>query len=179
MKRIVIVLFSITCVSLYAMNSDFRRCDMRSEFNTVIEHEPITSVDEGLSISNEHNFVPVKNILLKAPGGLFFLCLIGGNNKINLKSIKKLFGISSIRFARLDEAPIEFQKGGVTPLLLPLDLEHKIEVLIDSELPNMTRKMGFHLNDNCSTVLLTFNEVLDFFNEYGITYKIFNLKKDF
>lgn len=119
-----------------------------------VDHPAVFTVAESASIIKDK--FPVKNLLLQNKNGSrFFMVILPGNERLDLKSLARFIGESRLTFAREETM---MQLLGVKPGSVSLFglLHHgssSIEVIIEKRLVSIER-LGFHPNDNTATVFI-------------------------
>eukprot|EP00475_Leptophrys_vorax_P031188 TRINITY_DN4716_c0_g1_i1.p1 TRINITY_DN4716_c0_g1~~TRINITY_DN4716_c0_g1_i1.p1 ORF type:complete len:619 (-),score=173.39 TRINITY_DN4716_c0_g1_i1:551-2260(-) len=86
---------------------------------------------------NDSRHLIVKNLVLKDKKGSLFLLCVPHTAKVDLKVLLKTLGAKqALRFADADvvQATLGVAQGSVTPLAVVNDKEHKVEVVISTEL---------------------------------------------
>lgn len=80
---------------------------------------------------SEQSINIIKSLVLKS-GNYFFAVIISGNNKLDIKKVKKYFNVSKISFANPDEIEklTNFRVGGIPPYAF----YKKCKTLIDAQL---------------------------------------------
>lgn len=73
---------------------------------TRLEHPPIMTMEEGMTIAQKLGVSPCKNLFLVNKQKEYFLLLLSGNKKLSAKSIAKQIGSSHLSFASDEDMKI-------------------------------------------------------------------------
>lgn len=141
---------------LQAQNIDFE----------VLEHEAFLTVEETLGAYSSMGIPENKSLFLRdEKKKRFFLVVIAGEKRADLKSLAEQFGEKRLSFCspvtlleKLDTTP-----GAVSPLGLINESAKEIEVLFDADLLN-GEHIGFHPNLNTQTWKMTTEHFTQFLN---------------
>ena len=95
-----------------------------------------------------------------------YLIVAIADTKIDMKHLGKVFGMPSgiLRFApdEILEATLGVKAGSVTPFALLHDKEHKVELILDSNMQTATEDFCFHPLSNDQTVVISRDALLKF-----------------
>ena len=117
----------------------------------ILEDSARTALDAANSLKCDVGAI-VKSLLFKAESN-FILCLISGDNKCSLNTLKKITNIKDISMASPDE--VKKQTGYTIGGVSPVGHKNRIKILIDNSLerfndlyaaaghPNCVFKIGF------------------------------------
>lgn len=118
--------------------------------------------------------IPVKSLLLREKrGNEFVLVVMAGDKRLDTNQVSEVMGVKKMMFARPEELK---ETLGVTPGSVSLfSLLHEnsgsVRVLIDEELLN-EKEIGFHPNDNTSTIFIPGGSITAFVDKTGHAYII-------
>ena len=101
----------------------------------LLEHAPIMTMEEGLSIAKQLNIKPCKNLFLVDKQGQHYLLLLDGDKKFKAKIVSRQIGCSHLSFGTPEDlnALLGTQPGAVSILGLANDTENKVRLLIDKD----------------------------------------------
>lgn len=131
-----------------------------------LEHQPVATAKEAMFIENVMDGIGVKNLFLKNNDQEYFLYLLKGNKRANLKSLAIKLNSGKLHFASEEELKeyLNLFPGSVS-LLGIINDTGKVKVIIDEELVGM--RLLFHPNDNSTTISLKYDDVLKIINNCG------------
>lgn len=128
------------------------------------EHKPVYTVEEAneldILISGQH----CKNLFLRnRKGDVHYLVIIDDTKKVDLKSLSKQIGSSSLSFASEERLTkyLGLKPGAVTPFGIINDIERIVAVLIDKDLVKADI-VNFHPNVNTATIGVSFKDLEKF-----------------
>ena len=110
------------------------------------EHEPVFNMAEAASVPLPYPDAEAKNLFVRDGKKNYYLLVVKGNKRVNLKKFRRENGIGALSFASEQEltAVLGLTPGSVTPL-------------------------GIHPNDNTATVWLKTRDLIDLIKENGNT----------
>lgn len=131
-----------------------------------LEHQPVATAKEAMFIENVMDGIGVKNLFLKNNDQEYFLYLLKGNKRANLKSLAIKLNSGKLHFASEEELKeyLNLLPGSVS-LLGIINDTGKVKVIIDEELVGM--RLLFHPNDNSTTISLKYDDVLKIIDNCG------------
>lgn len=130
------------------------------------EHQPVATAKEAMFIENVMGGIGVKNLFLKNSDQEYFLYLLKGSKRANLKSLAIKLNSGKLHFASEEELKeyLNLFPGSVS-LLGIINDTGKVKVIIDKELVGL--RLLFHPNDNRTTILLKYDDVLKIIDNCG------------
>lgn len=133
------------------------------------EHEPVFNMVEAASVSLPYPNAEAKNLFVRDGKKNYYLLVVKGNKRVNLKKFRRENGIGALSFASEQElaAVLGLTSGSVTPLGILNDTEHKVQCFIDKEFTEGAGLIGVHPNDNTATVWLKTRDLIDLIKENG------------
>lgn len=133
------------------------------------EHEPVFNMVEAASVSLPYPDAEAKNLFVRDGKKNYYLLVVKGNKRVNLKKFRRENGIGALSFASEQElaAVLGLTSGSVTPLGILNDTEHKVQCFIDKEFTEGAGLIGVHPNDNTATVWLKTRDLIDLIKENG------------
>ncbi len=130
----------------------------------VVEHEPVHTMEDMDRLGLPAKGTLCKNLFLRdAKGKNNYLVTADAKTKVDLKSLARKLGTSSVSFASEErlEKYLKLQQGSVTPFGLMNDEDHAVQFFIDSSL-SRCKKIGIHPCDNTATVFLSYKDLEKF-----------------
>lgn len=132
------------------------------------EHEAAYTVADMDAMDGDYTYI-CKNLFLRdKKKRRYFLVMAQKDKRLNLKSLAATVGLPSLHFAAEEElwALLNLTRGTVSPCGLLYDKNRAVEVLIDNSLCTLN-EIGVHPNDNCATIWLSFDHLLQFIKLTG------------
>ncbi len=138
----------------------------------IYEHVPVYTVEEALQVDMPYNEYGLKNLFLKDKKHNYYIYSLYGNEKADLKVLKRFLGVSNLRFGTEEElkSVTGLEKGHVTPLGA-LNSPSSVTVIFDSGLKDNI--VGIHPMTNDATMFLKFDDLYGLLSGYGIDIKVF------
>jgi Ala-tRNA(Pro) deacylase len=141
----------------------------------VLEHEAVFTVKQ----SKQHlaEKVPVKSLLLKEKKGSgLVLVVMHGDKRLNTNLVNESLGLGKLEFAKPEvlKAKLGVTPGSVSLFSLLHSGSEGVKVVIDKELIK-NAEIGFHPNENTSTVFINGQDILIFIKFTGHSYQLFQL----
>ena len=131
-----------------------------------LEHVPITSVE---NLDFKLPGQQVKNLFLKdKKSRRFYLVLLHDEKQANLSLLAESLGEKKLSFARDEQVRdlLRVQPGTITPLSLIFDSDHKIQMVVDSQV-DQTLTIGVHPFINDTTLNIKFIDFKRFLEYTG------------
>lgn len=124
---------------------------------------------EAASVSLPYPDAEAKNLFVRDGKKNYYLLVVKGNKRVNLKKFRRENGIGALLFASEQElaAVLGLTSGSVTPFGILNDTEHKVQCFIDKEFTEGAGLIGVHPNDNTATVWLKTRDLIDLIKENG------------
>ena len=129
---------------------------------TCLEHPPIMTMEEGMTIAQKLGVSPCKNLFLVNKQKEYFLLLLSGNKKLSAKSIAKQIGSSHLSFASDEDMKtlLFTTPGAVSMLGLIYDRENKVKLLIDKDVIQADY-IGCHPCENTCSLKIRTKDILE------------------
>lgn len=156
-------------------NEIFRLLDELNIPYSFVEHKAVFTVAEAVGVTRDKR--PIKNLLLREDkGGRLILVIMDGEKKLNAKNLAKTLGIKKLQFAKPEILKKTFNvEPGAVSLFGILHPEAKrVEVIIDKTLMGEP-EIGFHPNENTSTIFVPGSAVEKILRKTGHNYHILQL----
>ena len=132
------------------------------------EHLPVATVEEADAIWHDMGVRPVKNLFLKDDKSAFWLVVVPGEMRVDLKALPAVIGSRRLRFASAEDLArlLGVAPGGVSPLALINDPERVVEVAIAAALDG-EQPLGLHPLRNDATISMKFGDLIRFLARLG------------
>lgn len=129
---------------------------------TCLEHSPIMTMKEGVTITQKLNVTPCKNLFLVNKQKEHFLVMVSGDKKTSTKNIARQIGSSHLSFASNEDLDkyLFTTPGSVSILGLIYDKENKVKLLIDKEILK-TNYISCHPCENTHSLKLKTKDIID------------------
>lgn len=124
-----------------------------------LEHPAVFTVEQAKFIEAKIAGIGCKNLFLKSDDQRYFLYVLKGDKKADLKALRHKLGCKKIYFANSEELMkyLNLTPGSVTPLGIVND-HGNVTVLFDHELVN--KKLLMHPNVNTATLAIDYQDLL-------------------
>ena len=125
-----------------------------------VDHKAVFTMEEMAELNLENEDEIVKNIFIRDDKKNYYLVLIAGNKRVNLKELRNNLGLRPLTFASEDdlERYLGLHKGSVTVLGVLNDTNHIVKVLIDEDIKKF-KEIGVHPNENTASIWLKLEDV--------------------
>ena len=158
------------------MNSDtkftpgdlFRCLDGLGIKHNTVDHPPLFTVQQSRELRGELPGAHVKNLFLRNKKGQMWLLTCLEDRQIDLKSLRKELGTSSLSFASPERLMqyLGVIPGAVSPFGVANDTDCRVQVVLDSDLMGMD-PLNFHPLDNCRTTAVSADGLVRFLESTG------------
>jgi Ala-tRNA(Pro) deacylase len=143
---------------------DLFRCldGLGIEHNSV-DHPPLFTVQQSRELRGELPGAHVKNLFLRNKKGQMWLLTCLEDRQIDLKSLRKELGTSSLSFASPERLMqyLGVIPGAVSPFGVANDADCKVQVVLDRDLMAMD-PLNFHPLDNSRTTAVSADGLVRF-----------------
>lgn len=126
-----------------------------------VEHKAVFTMEEMAELNLDNEDEIVKNIFIRDDKKInYYLVLIAGNKRVNLKELRNNLGLRPLTFASEEdlEKYLGLHKGSVTVLGVLNDTNHIVKVLIDEDIKKI-QEIGVHPNENTASIWLKLEDV--------------------
>lgn len=126
-----------------------------------VDHKAVFTMEEMAELNLENEDEIVKNIFIRDDKKInYYLVLIAGNKRVNLKELRNNLGLRPLTFASEDdlERYLGLHKGSVTVLGVLNDTNHIVKVLIDEDIKKF-KEIGVHPNENTASIWLKLEDI--------------------
>ncbi len=144
----------------------------------ITKHQAVYSMKDLEEVNLPYPEGNAKNIfLIDDKKESYYLLIIKGNKKVNLKKFKKENKTRTLSLATSQDLKkiMKLSPGSVTPLGLLNDKEKIVKAYVDRNLITPYNIIGIHPNDNTETLWLKTSDLLDFLKEKDIIINITEL----
>ena len=134
------------------------------------EHEAVYTMEELSRIPMAHPEAEAKNLFVRDDKKQhYYLITVPGEKRVDLKIFQKQQGLRKLSFGSAEDllTLLDLTPGGVTPLGLLNDPEHRVELYLDRSFQD--RLISVHPNDNTATVCLQSNDLVNLLTKQGCT----------
>lgn len=126
-----------------------------------VDHKAVFTMEEMAELNLDNEDEIVKNIFIRDDKKInYYLVLIVGNKRVNLKELKNNLGLRPLTFASEEdlEKYLGLHKGSVTVLGVLNDTNHIVKVLIDEDIKKF-QEIGVHPNENTASIWLKLEDI--------------------
>jgi Ala-tRNA(Pro) deacylase len=141
-----------------------------------IDHPPVFTIADLNNLPEDAN--PIKNLLIQEENGeRKFLIVMAGNARMNQKLIREKLNTKKLRFATDETLRLTFgvASGAVSIFGLLHGGAGGVEVVIDEEILNTGKELGFHPNDNTATIFFAPENLKSIINSMAFEYTVMKL----
>ncbi|MST79392.1 prolyl-tRNA synthetase associated domain-containing protein [Lactobacillus equicursoris] len=134
----------------------------------VTEHKPVFSMEDLRDVHLPYPEANAKNLFVHdRKKRHFYLILVRGEKRVDLKAFAKQQGLKSLSFCSEDDlkAILGLTPGSVTPLGLLNDDERRVHFYIDAEFAG--NKVAAHPMENTATVWLNADDLVQLVRDHG------------
>ena len=135
-----------------------------------LEHKKVYTMEELEKLNLPHKNSEAKNLFVRDDKKKnYYLIIVSGTSKINLKEFSKKYNTRHLSFASEEDLMniLKLTKGSVSPLGILNDKNNLVKVFIDSYFINKENIIGVHPNDNTMTIWLRINDLINIIKEHG------------
>ncbi|MCM1543960.1 MAG: prolyl-tRNA synthetase associated domain-containing protein [Ruminococcus sp.] len=137
----------------------------------VINHEKVSTIEEMDKLGIFTDGALCKNLFLRNANGKvhYVISMLKDKHPDIQGELKPQLGSSRLSFGS-DERLMKhlgLKSGAVSPFGIINDDTHEVKVVLDSDLKKLEGLIGFHPNDNTSTVWLPFDGLMKFIKHFG------------
>jgi Ala-tRNA(Pro) deacylase len=136
----------------------------------VTEHEAVYTMEELAQIPLAHPEAEAKNLFVRDDKKQhYYLLTVPGEKRVDLKVFQKQNGLRKLSFGSSEDllALLQLTPGGVTPLGLLNDEDHKVELYLDSAFRD--RLICVHPNENTASLCLQSGDLVALLTQRGCT----------
>ncbi|EGT4255307.1 hypothetical protein D8W73_14720 [Citrobacter amalonaticus] len=134
-----------------------------------VSHPEVKTVADHLGFAATFPAQLLKNLLLKNSSGKhFYLYILDGNRKADLRELARQLEESRLSFASPGElmATLGVEPGSVTPFSVAYHSKSNIQIIIDASV-SATQPLGFHPLVNTASVCISRSDLLRLLAFYG------------
>lgn len=140
-----------------------------------VDHPPVFTVAESLETIDK---TPIKNLLLQEKNhGRKILVVMAGDERLDAKLIREKLGTKKLQFANEQTLSETFgvKPGAVSVFGLLHEGAKGVEVVLDERVVHRGRELGFHPNDNTSTIFFSASQLEPIIKKLGHKYTLMKL----
>ena len=154
---------------MYKKEDIERILECRDIWFKVDEHPAVYDMAALESIRLSYPEAEAKNLFLRDDKKNYYLLVIKGEGRVNLKEVRKSLSLRPLSFAGEEELMeyLSLTPGSVTPFGLLNDTDKKVICYIDSTFLLPPGIIGIHPNDNTATVVLKTDDLINILRENG------------
>ena len=133
------------------------------------EHEAVFTIEAIIKLGlNKRGMIPVNLFLRDANGKRHFLVIHDGEKHTDLKKLRDQINCTRLSFGSDERLykHLGLTKGSVSPFGLINNINHDVELIIDSSIKNQPL-LGFHPNINTATVWINYQDFIKFVKSCG------------
>jgi Ala-tRNA(Pro) deacylase len=118
-----------------------------------VDHHAVYTVEESLKQIEDKE--PIKNLLLQDKSGRYFLVIMSGEKRLDMKNLATKLNSRKLQFANAERLKdcLGVEPGAVSLFGLMNDEESKVTLVIEGRLLSVD-ELGFHPNDNTATLFI-------------------------
>jgi len=139
-------------------------------------HQAVFTVAESKKVLTEK--VPIKCLLLQErKGDGLVLVVMAGDKRLQARQVSDALGLKKLEFAKPDilNRALGVTPGSVSLFSLLYEGSGEVSVVVDEELLQEA-ELGFHPNDNTSTIFIAGNQLIKFVEHTGHKFEIIELQ---
>lgn len=141
--------------------------DLQIEYS-VLEHEPITTMEQGKEIIKKLQGNVCLNLLVKSDDK-YYLVIKKMGEKVDLDKLTKILNLTKkLKVSSPSEMTNQLKVTVGCANVFAIMNNPNITILIDSDLKN--DKVNFHPMRNDATMTITFDDMLKYINHFGNTF---------
>jgi Ala-tRNA(Pro) deacylase len=149
--------------NIYTMNI-YQTLDSLEIKYKIFEHKPVFTVEESKELEKEIPGQRNKSLFLRNKNkNNFYLILIQGDKKLDLKDLRSDLDESKLNFTSSEDLKekLNVTPGSVSPFNLINNKDHKIVVVVDEDIL-VNEKVYFHPDRNSATLELSSDDFKTF-----------------
>lgn len=118
-----------------------------------VDHEAVFTVEQ--SLKQIEDKVPIKNLLLQDKSEKYFLVIMSGEKKLDMKKLAAELDSRKLQFANSEKLRdyLGVEPGSVSLFGLMNDKEGNVSLVVEARLLEVD-ELGFHPNDNTATLFV-------------------------
>ena len=141
-----------------------------------LEHPAVLNMEDLEALRLSHPEREGKNLFLRdGQKKHYYLLTVRGEKRVDLKAFQRDNGLKHLSFASPEELEElrGLEPGGVTPLGLLNDADHRTQFFLDRDLTGGL--IGIHPNENMATIWLRTEDLLRLLERYGSAAQIISV----
>ena len=148
----------------------YKFLDSKNIWYVVTDHKAVYNMDDLKSISFPYVGCDVKNLFVRDDKKKnYYLIVVKGNKKVDLKEFKNKNNTRSLSFASSDDlfSILGLVPGSVSPFGILNDCDRRVSVFFDEDLFLNEGIIGVHPNDNTATVWIKVLDLVELLRKHG------------
>ena len=127
-----------------------------------IEHKAVISVDDSDKIKYTIEGIICKTLFITDKKGNYYLYLLEGIKRANLKELSKILNTTHLSFASEEDLKniLKLERGNVTPFGIINNPNNNIKIILDTSLSG--KKLLLHPNRNTASISIDFKDLIKF-----------------
>jgi Ala-tRNA(Pro) deacylase len=134
----------------------------------ITEHEAVFTMEELAKIPMPHPEVEAKNLFVRDDKKQhYYLITVPGEKRVDLKQFQKQNNLRKLSFGSAEDLLdlLSLTPGGVTPLGLLNDRDHRVELYLDQSFQGQL--ISVHPNENTATLCLSADDLVQLLSNAG------------
>tara|TARA_Y100000310_G_C20659280_1_gene803772 strand:- start:984 stop:1463 length:480 start_codon:yes stop_codon:yes gene_type:complete len=129
------------------------------------EHPAVFTVEESKKVKLSFTGLHTKSLFLKSDSGKFYLVCLQADKRLDIKSLMKILNHKKLHFTSEEELKsiLDLTPGSVSIFGLINDKENQVSLILDKDIYE-AESVGFHPNINTSTLELSNENFIKFYN---------------
>lgn len=148
----------------------YKFLDSKNIWYVVTDHKAVYNMDDLKSISFPYVGCDAKNLFVRDDKKKnYYLIVVKGNKKVDLKEFKNKNNTRSLSFASSDDlfSILGLVPGSVSPFGILNDCDRRVSVFFDEDLFLNEGIIGVHPNDNTATVWIKVLDLVELLRKHG------------
>lgn len=136
------------------------------------DHGAVFSMEDLEGVKLLHDDANAKNLFCyDKKNKKYYLIIVSGDDRVNLKKLKKDHGIKSLNFASDEQLKevLDLTPGSVSPMGILNDKNNQVDLYIDNYFAKEGALIACHPNDNTVSIWLKVSDLIKLVEENGNT----------
>lgn len=144
---------------------------------TTVEHEPVFTVAQSVSLRGTLQGAHTKNLFLKDKGGRLVLVVAKEDTRVDLKALAKQLGFGRFSFGKPDllKDVLGIEPGSVTAFALLHETSRRLDAVVVDEVLMGFAEVNCHPLINSATTRLATADLIRFMEACGHTPRVLSL----
>src|SRR3989344_6194870 len=142
------------------------------------KHPAVFTVEESKFLKSKIPRMHTKSLFLKDNKSRFYLICMNAFNRLDIKSLQKYFHVEKLRFASAEELKehLNITPGSVSIFGMIHDKTREVSLILDKEVW-LAEIVGFHPNENTSTLEISHEDLKKFYESIESEKQIVDLER--